>query len=100
VREESGRQLASQTVEGVDLRPERPEAVRLHVLSLPLHEGHFLLDVTVKGYDGETVLASRERALELTIVSHDESSAGPVRLGGIWEVPQTPADRLTQAADR
>ena len=100
VREESGRELASQTVEGVDLRPERPEAVRLHVASLPLREGQFLLDVAVKGYDGETILASRERALELTVVSHDESSAGPVRLGGIWEIPQSSADRLTQAADR
>jgi ABC-type polysaccharide/polyol phosphate transport system ATPase subunit len=99
VREESGRELASQTVEGVDLRPERPEAVRLHVPSLPLHEGHFLLDVAVKGYDGGTVLASRERALELTVMSDDESSAGPVRLGGVWELPQGVAGRLTQAAD-
>jgi ABC-type polysaccharide/polyol phosphate transport system ATPase subunit len=86
MREASGYGLGSQTTE-VDLRPERLEPVRLHLPGLPMREGRFFVDVSVASHDGDAELALAERALELTVFSHDSSGEGMLRLGGSWELP-------------
>ena len=87
IRDASGAPLGSQTVAGVLLRPERLERLRLHFPSLPMREGRFFVDVGVTSHDGDAELALAERALELSVFSHDASGSGPIRLGGTWELP-------------
>jgi len=87
LRETSGREIGSQTIPGVDLRPERLEAVRLHLREPPLRDGRFFVDVRVLSHDGDEELAELERGLELTFFSDDAAAGGPVALRGVWELP-------------
>jgi hypothetical protein len=52
-----------------------------------MREGRFFVDVSVASHDGDAELALAERALELTVFSHDSSGEGMLRLGGSWELP-------------
>jgi ABC-2 type transport system ATP-binding protein len=87
LRESSGRAVGSQTASGVNLRPERLEPFRLHLGEPPLRDGRFFVDVRVTSHSGEAELALAERALELSVFSRDPGAAGPIRLGGAWELP-------------
>ena len=73
-------------LEGVRLRPTRLERLRLRFPGLPMREGRFFVDVGVGSEDAEE-LAVAERALELSVFSHDAGGSGPIRLGGSWELP-------------
>ena len=81
--------IGSQTVEGVRLRPERLEVLRLRFPGLPMREGRFFVDVGLTGEDGSVELARAERALELSVFSNELGGSGPIRLGGSWELPGT-----------
>jgi ABC-2 type transport system ATP-binding protein len=85
IRDASNHPIGSQTTEEVRLRPERLERVRLNFPGLPMREGRFFVDVGVTSHDAELAIA--ERALELTVFSHDSGGSGPIRLGGTWELP-------------
>jgi hypothetical protein len=85
-RDANGRPIGSQTLEGVRLRPARLERLRLRFPGLPMREGRFFVDVGVATEDAEE-LALAERALELSVFSHDAGGSGPIRLGGSWELP-------------
>ena len=87
IRDASGTPVGSQTAEDVLLRPERLERLRLNLPGLPMREGRFFVDVGVGSHDGDAELAAAERALELSVFSHDASGAGPIRLGGTWQLP-------------
>jgi ABC-type polysaccharide/polyol phosphate transport system ATPase subunit len=87
IRDASEMPLGSQTVDDVLLRPERLERLRLNFPGLPMREGRFFVDVGVMSHDGDAELAVAERALELSVFSHDASGSGPIRLGGTWELP-------------
>jgi hypothetical protein len=99
-REASGRSLGYQTATGVDLRPERIEAVRLHLSEPPLREGRFFVDVRMLTHDGDAELALIERALELNIFAQDPAAGGPIRLGGRWELPSEISQAVAEAAER
>jgi hypothetical protein len=92
LRESSGRAVGSQTASGVDLRPERLEPFRLHLAEPPLRDGRFFVDVRVATQSGDAELALIERALELSVFSRDPGAAGPIRLGGAWELPAAAAE--------
>jgi ABC-type polysaccharide/polyol phosphate transport system ATPase subunit len=81
--------IGSQTVEGVRLRPERLEVLRLRFPGLPMREGRFFVDVGLTSEDGSVELARAERALELSVFSNEAGGSGPIRLGGSWELPAT-----------
>jgi ABC-type polysaccharide/polyol phosphate transport system ATPase subunit len=81
--------IGSQTVEGVRLRPERLEVLRLRFPGLPMREGRFFVDVGLTNGDGAAELARAERALELSVFSNELGGSGPIRLGGSWELPAT-----------
>jgi len=91
IRDADGRPVGSQTVEGVLLRPQRLERLRLNLPGLPMREGRFFVDVGVVSRDRDAELARVERALELSVFSHDGSGSGPIRLGGTWELPTVDA---------
>jgi ABC-2 type transport system ATP-binding protein len=99
-REASGRVIGNQTATGVDLRPERLEAIRLHLAEPPLREGRFFVDVRVLSHDGDAELALLERALELNIFAQDPAAGGPIRLGGRWELPAETSQVVAEAAER
>jgi ABC-type polysaccharide/polyol phosphate transport system ATPase subunit len=90
IRDTDGRPVGSQTLEGVLLRPERLELLRLNFPGLPMREGRFFVDVGVMSRDRDAELALEERALELSVFGSDAAGSGPIRLGGTWELP--PAD--------
>jgi ABC-type polysaccharide/polyol phosphate transport system ATPase subunit len=92
IRESSNREIGSQTATAVDLRPQRLEPLRLHLAESPLRDGRFFVDVSVSSHDGDAELALAERALELSVFSRDSGAAGPVRLGGSWELPAGAAE--------
>jgi ABC-2 type transport system ATP-binding protein len=92
LRETSGQAVGSQTASGVDLRPERLEPLKLHLPEPPLRDGRFFVDVRVATQSGDAELALVERALELSVFSRDPGAAGPIRLGGAWELPAAAAD--------
>ena len=96
IREDSGHVVGSESTGGVDLRPERLEPVRLHLPAPPFRDGRFFVDVRVQSHDRETELAFAERALELSFFSRDSGGAGPVRLGGSWELPAAETDATTE----
>ena len=87
IRDADERPVGSQTLEGVLLRPQRLERLRLNLPGLPMREGRFYVDVGVTSRDRDAELAIAERALELSVFSHDASGSGPIRLGGTWELP-------------
>jgi ABC-2 type transport system ATP-binding protein len=87
IRDTDGRPVGSQTVEGVLLRPERLERLRLNFPGLPMREGRFFVDVGVMSRDRDAELALAERALELSVFGSDATGSGPIRLGGTWELP-------------
>jgi ABC-2 type transport system ATP-binding protein len=87
IRDTDGRPIGSQTVEGVLLRPERLERLRLNFPGLPMREGRFFVDVGVMSRDRDAELALAERALELSVFGSDTTGSGPIRLGGTWELP-------------
>jgi ABC-type polysaccharide/polyol phosphate transport system ATPase subunit len=89
IRDTDGRPVGSQTVEGVLLRPERLERLRLNFPGLPMREGRFFVDVGVMSRDRDAELALAERALELSVFGSDAAGSGPIRLGGTWELPGT-----------
>jgi ABC-2 type transport system ATP-binding protein len=95
----SGHVIASQTLPNFDIQPERPEVVRLHIPSLPVREPRFVVDLVIRSHDGEE-LASSRGALTLAIISRDDLSEGPVRLGGTWELPSSVEHPLTEAVER
>jgi hypothetical protein len=92
LRETSGQEVGSQTASGVDLRRERLEPLKLHLPEPPLRDGRFFVDVRVATQSGDAELALVERALELSVFSRDPGAAGPIRLGGAWELPAAAAD--------
>jgi ABC-type polysaccharide/polyol phosphate transport system ATPase subunit len=101
IRESSGRVIGSQTAVGVDLRPERLEPLRLHLVEPPLREGRFFVEVRVSSHDADAELALLERALELTVFSRDSGADGPIRLGGGWELPGAAPDGvIAETAER
>jgi ABC-2 type transport system ATP-binding protein len=87
IRDADGRPIGSQTLEGVFLRPERLERLRLNFPGLPMREGRFFVDVGVMSRDRDAELALAERALELSVFGSDAAGSGPIRLGGTWELP-------------
>jgi ABC-2 type transport system ATP-binding protein len=87
VRDADGRPVGSQTLDGVRLRPERLERLRLNFPGLPMREGRFFVDVGVMTGDRDAELALAERALELSVFGSDAGGSGPIRLGGTWELP-------------
>jgi ABC-type polysaccharide/polyol phosphate transport system ATPase subunit len=87
IRDTDGRPVGSQTLEGVLLRPERLERLRLNFPGLPMREGRFFVDVGVMSRDRDAELALAERALELSVFGSDAAGSGPIRLGGTWELP-------------
>jgi ABC-type polysaccharide/polyol phosphate transport system ATPase subunit len=87
IRDAGGQALGSQTADGVRLRPERLERLRLHFPGLPMREGRFFVDVGVGTQDGDAELVYAERALELNVFSYDANGRGAIRLGGTWELP-------------
>jgi len=87
VRDADGRPVGSQTLDGVRLRPERLERLRLNFPGLPMREGRFFVDVGVMTADRDAELALAERALELSVFGSDTGGSGPIRLGGTWELP-------------
>jgi ABC-2 type transport system ATP-binding protein len=87
IRDADGRPVGSQTLEGVLLRPERLERLRLNFPGLPMREGRFFVDVGVMSRDRDAELALAERALELSVFGSDAAGSGPIRLGGTWELP-------------
>jgi len=90
IRDTDGRPVGSQTLDGVLLRSERLELLRLNFPGLPMREGRFFVDVGVMSRDRDAELALEERALELSVFGSDAAGSGPIRLGGTWELP--PAD--------
>jgi ABC-type polysaccharide/polyol phosphate transport system ATPase subunit len=100
LREASGHELGSQTAPAVDVRPERLERLGLHLPGLPLREGRFFVDVRVMSHDGDAELALAERALELSVFSHDTSGGGAIRLGGSWELPGVGGEALADPTQR
>ena len=100
LRESSGRTVGSQTASGVDLRPQRLEPFRLHLAEPPLRDGRFFVDVRVASHSGETELALVERALELSVFSREPGAAGPIRLGGSWELPAATPETELPTAER
>jgi hypothetical protein len=89
IRDADGRPVGSQTLEGVLLRPERLERLRLNFPGLPMREGRFFVDVGVMSRDRDAELALAERALELSVFGGDAAGSGPIRLGGTWELPSS-----------
>jgi ABC-type polysaccharide/polyol phosphate transport system ATPase subunit len=89
IRDADGRPVGSQTLEGVLLRSERLERLRLNFPGLPMREGRFFVDVGVTSRDRDAELALAERALELTVFGQDAAGSGPIRLGGTWELPSS-----------
>jgi len=87
IRDAGAKPVGSQSVEGVLLRPERLERLRLNFPGLPMREGRFFVDVGVTSRDRDAELALVERALELTVFGQDTAGSGPIRLGGTWELP-------------
>ena len=96
IRDGGGTPVGSQAVEDVRLRPERLELLRLHFPGLPMREGRFFVDVGVAGPDHRE-LALVERALELSVFGQDAAGAGPIRLGGSWELPNPALDGAPEA---
>lgn len=86
-RDPAGQLVAARTNASVALRAGIPEALRLHLETLPFRDGVYRIDVSVISHDGDQILAEEERALELSIFSNEPGAAGPVRLVGAWEVP-------------
>jgi ABC-type polysaccharide/polyol phosphate transport system ATPase subunit len=89
IRDADGRPVGSQTLEGVLLRSERLERLRLNFPGLPMREGRFFVDVGVTTRDRDAELALAERALELSVFGSDAAGSGPIRLGGTWELPSS-----------
>jgi hypothetical protein len=89
IRDADGRPVGSQTLEGVLLRSERLERLRLNFPGLPMREGRFFVDVGVTTRDRDAELALAERALELSVFGSDAGGSGPIRLGGTWELPSS-----------
>ena len=87
IRDADGRPVGSQTLDGVLLRPERLERLRLNFPGLPMREGRFFVDVGVTTAERDAELALAERALELSVFGSDAAGSGPIRLGGTWELP-------------
>ena len=98
LREVDGHPIGAQTLSGVDIEAGVVEVVRLHLPALPLRDGAFQVDVTLVSHDGDQKLAERERALELSVFANDPGASGPTRLGGVWELPNRPADVPDSAA--
>jgi ABC-2 type transport system ATP-binding protein len=97
-RDSGGRPLASQTTPAVDLSPGSLQPVRLHLHEPPLREGRFFLDVRVVSHDQDEELASADSALELTVFGQEAAAAGPIRLGGEWELPVPAAEEQAEVA--
>jgi ABC-2 type transport system ATP-binding protein len=89
IRDADGRPVGSQTLEGLLLRSERLERLRLNFPGLPMREGRFFVDVGVTTRDRDAELALAERALELSVFGSDATGSGPIRLGGTWELPSS-----------
>jgi hypothetical protein len=87
IRDAEGRPVGSQTLEGVLLRSERLERLRLNFPGLPMREGRFFVDVGVTTADRDAELARADHALELSVFGQDTAGSGPIRLGGTWELP-------------
>jgi hypothetical protein len=70
----------------VALGPGRRTVLRLHFGALPFTQGRFRVDISVTDVVGAT-LAERKGALDLAVLDDDQSTDGPARLGGFWEIP-------------
>jgi Wzt C-terminal domain len=87
IRDSAGRELGSQSVDRVLLRPAQLERLRLYFPGLPMREGRFTVAVAVANGDGSKELALADPALELNVFSSGSDGGGPIRLGGHWELP-------------
>jgi ABC-2 type transport system ATP-binding protein len=92
LRDESGRHLGSQMLDGLDVAAQAVHLVRLNLNEPPMRDGRFFLDVHLGSAEGSH-LALRRRAGEFIVFSDEPGAAGPVRLGGTWEV-QVESDSL------
>jgi ABC-type glutathione transport system ATPase component len=85
-RDTAGQLVAART-QSFALRAGIPEALRLHLETLPFRDGVYRIDLSVVSHDGDKILAEEERALELSIFSNEPGAGGPIRLAGAWEIP-------------
>ena len=89
IRDADGKPVGSQTLEGVLLRSERLERLRL-ALPRACRCGRGGSSSTWASTTATVVTRSSaraERALELTVFGSDAAGSGPIRLGGTWELP-------------
>jgi len=98
LRDLGGRAIGTQSFHDFDLDPGAAKLVRLHLAMLPLSGGTLFVDIHLT--EGDSELAAREAALELTVVPSDTGEAGPFRLGGSWEVGEETEAPLAEAAER
>ena len=92
-RDAAGQLVAARTHPAASrCAPASPRSLRLHLEALPFRDGVYRVDLSVVSHDGDKILAEEERALELSIFSNDPGASGPIRLGGVWELPNRPAD--------
>jgi ABC-type polysaccharide/polyol phosphate transport system ATPase subunit len=99
-RDAGGRPLASQTTPAVHLAPGALQPVRLHLPASPFREGRLFVDVRVVSHDQDEELAAADNALELTVFGQEAAAAGPIRLGGQWELPVAAAEEQAEVATR
>jgi ABC-type polysaccharide/polyol phosphate transport system ATPase subunit len=100
LRDLGGRAIGTQRFHDLDLHPGAAKSVRLHLPMLPLSGGTLFVDIRLTDTGGDSELAAREAALELTVVPGDAGEAGPFRLGGSWKVEEDAEAPLAEAAER
>jgi ABC-type polysaccharide/polyol phosphate transport system ATPase subunit len=94
-----GRAVSAQKTDPVDLAPGRPETIRFTIPSLPLRDGRYVVEILVLNHNNTAAMA-KDTSLEFSVFARDGSTSGPIRLGGVWEVPPSnaPWRRETKAA--
>ena len=84
LRDLSGRVIGSETLRGVRIEAGKTERISWILDQAPLREGRFLVDVRLATERSE--LATREAAVDFSIISDSSDDGGPVKLGGEWQV--------------
>ena len=98
LRDLSGRVIGAETLRGVRLEAGKAECISWILDQAPLREGRFLVDVRLATERSEAELATREAAVDFSIVSDSSDDGGPVRLGGEWQVAGRVVPRPRTAA--
>jgi ABC-type polysaccharide/polyol phosphate transport system ATPase subunit len=92
--EVDGHLIGAQTLSGFYLEAGVREVVRLHLNALPLREGAFHVGVGLTSHDGDRELVDEPQALQLSVFASDAGASGPMRLGGMFSVPNRSEERL------